>query len=87
MGNAAGTGYRINTQLTSTHSSACHPTGGGSKVRVVDDFRASGINAAMSTADTDIPESPDFFLAQADFLKRIAPAVENRAFALGFPNA
>ena len=59
----------------------------GAKVRVIDDFKASGINAVMSTVDTNIPESLDVFLAHAAFIKRISPATELRAFALDFSHA
>ena len=64
-----------------------NPTGSSRKIRVIDDFRASGINGVMSTLDTNIPESLDVFLAQAAFLKRLAPGTELRAYVLDFSNA
>ena len=57
------------------------------KIRAVDDFRASGINDALSVLDANIPESMDVFLARIAFYRRIAPDVDLASFSLDFSHA
>ena len=45
----------------------------GQKIRLIDDFRASAINAIIQTDDTNIPDTLDIMISTASFLALIAP--------------
>ena len=57
------------------------------KIRLIDDFKASGANDAVSAMDTHIPDGADAFLAVCDAYKRILHGRERRAGAVDFPHA
>ena len=57
------------------------------KIRLIDDFRASAINAIVEMGDTDIPESLDTFIALATYFKLIAPGCELQGATLDFAHA
>ena len=59
----------------------------GPKIRLIDDFRAIGINDLLDTADADIPDGLDAMLAMAAFYKNCSTRAELylRSFEVG-PN-
>ena len=61
--------------------------GRAAKVRLIDDFRASGINDTISVQDTNIPESLGVFLANLAFIRQLDPEQETRSFSLDFSHA
>ena len=58
-----------------------------SKIRMIDDFRASAVNAIVSTDDTNIPENLDVFAAIACYTKLVAPGCEVLCATLDFAHA
>ena len=61
--------------------------GGQGKIRLIDDFRASGINDVFQTEDTDVPEGLNALLAISNFYKRVNSAVSLQAFSVDFQHA
>ena len=57
------------------------------KIRLIDDFRASGANAIVGTDDTNIPENLDVFFAISPFLRLAAPGCNIKCATLDFPHA
>ena len=57
-----------------------------SKVRLIDDFRASWVNAIIETEDTNIPDSLDAFIAVASYIKILAPGCQLMCGAMAFKN-
>ena len=57
------------------------------KIRVVDDFKASGINDLLSTVDTAIPDTLDAFLAMSTYFSLVKKEPELLAFAADFSHA
>ena len=57
------------------------------KTRLIDDFRASGVNNLISTVDTNIPGNLDVFLAVATFYKLISPSARLLATVVDYKNA
>ena len=57
------------------------------KVRLLDDFKVSGINSMIDTMETSIPDSLDVFLSLATFPKSVKPACNLQAASLDFKHA
>ena len=57
------------------------------KIRLIDDFRASGVNAIVETDDTNIPENLDVFFAISSFLRLAAPGCNLKCATLDFSHA
>lgn len=57
------------------------------KTRLIDDFRASGLNALLSTQGANIPDNLDILPAVAKYYKLTAPGVELRAAAIDYKSA
>ena len=57
------------------------------KTRLIDDFRASGVNETVSTVETDVPDTIDAALALASLYERLQPGLELNSFAVAFKNA
>ena len=45
-------------------------------MRVIDDMRASGVNAVTSTHDTAVPDSLDSMLAVSVYLRSLSPGCQ-----------
>ena len=61
--------------------------GGPRKVRIVDDLRASAVNAITDMKDASIPDSSDVFLSAASYFRLIRPACKLRAATADFYRA
>ena len=59
----------------------------GAKIRLIDDFSASGINDIVATIDTDVPENLDAMLALSNFYYKLNPDVSLQAFSVDFQHA
>ena len=57
------------------------------KIRLIDDFRASGVNDIVTMADTEIPQDLDVFLANVAFYQRVDPSCQIEAFSLDYAHA
>ena len=57
------------------------------KTRLIDDFKASGINGILTTADTNIPDNLDKFLAVTAYHKTLDPSVDLLAFSVDYKHA
>ena len=57
------------------------------KIRLIDDFRASAVNAIVATDDTNIPENLDVFAAIAAYTALVAPGCELKCMTLDFAHA
>ena len=57
------------------------------EIRLIDDFRASGVNAIVTTDDTNIPENLDVFFAITSFLRLAAPGCHLKCATLDFSHA
>ena len=60
---------------------------GPRKVRIVDDLKASGVNAVTNTKDTAVPDSLDTFLALTSYYRLIRPGCDLRAASSDFCHA
>ena len=58
-----------------------------SKIRVIDDFKASGINALLETTDTNIPDTIDAFLTAATYYKIIDKNAQLQAASTDYRRA
>ena len=64
------------------------PHGGrATKISLIGDFRAAGINDAMSLEDTSIPESLGCFLAAIAHFRKLSPDLATESFSLDFSHA
>ena len=54
------------------------------KVRLIDDFKAIGVNGLGSAVDTDIPDTLDAALSIASLYETLSPGVELGVFAVDF---
>ena len=54
------------------------------KIRLIDDFRASEINAIVETVDTNIPDSLDVFTALTSYFKLVAPECQLMCSTMDF---
>ena len=59
----------------------------GAKYRLIDDFRASGVNDIVSCEDTDVPHTIDTCLSLAVLYEHICPGIQLYAFAVDFAHA
>ena len=57
------------------------------KVRMIDDFKVSGINNILSTEDTSVPENLDAGLARIALYKRLAPGCVLNVTSVDFAHA
>ena len=57
------------------------------ETRLIDDFRASGINALLSTQDTNIPDNLDMLLAVDTYYNLTAPKVGIQAAVIDYESA
>ena len=57
------------------------------KVRLLDDFKVSGINSMLDTAETSVPDSLDVFLSLATYTKSIQPECDLKAASVDFKHA
>ena len=57
------------------------------KIRMVDDFRASGVKGLAASMDTDVPDTLDSALSIASLFEEPQPGVELQAFAADFRHA
>ena len=57
------------------------------KIRLIDYFRASGINAIVESGDTNIPENSDVFIAISSYLALVSPGCVLWCATADFPNA
>ena len=57
------------------------------KIRLVDDFRASAINAIITTEDTNIPDTLDVFTAVSSYLALISPGCDLLCATADFSHA
>ena len=57
------------------------------KTRLIDDFRASGVNETVSTTETDVPDTIDAALALATLYERLQKGLELNSFAVDFTHA
>ena len=60
---------------------------GPRKVRVIDDFKASGVNSTLSMSDTSIPDGLDVFLSLVIYYQSISPGCDLRAGSVDFKHA
>ena len=85
------------TQLKDEMAGAVNPTprytirephvDGPRKVRIVDDMKASGANAAISTRETAAPDSIGIFLALDSYYRLVKPGRELRSESCDFRHA
>ena len=54
------------------------------KIRLIDDFRASGINAIVETEDTNVPDNLDAGVAIASYFKLVSPECQLMCATLDF---
>ena len=54
------------------------------KIRLIDDFRASAVNAIIETEDTNIPDSLDVFIAIASYFKILTPGCQLTSATMDF---
>ena len=59
----------------------------GAKYRLIDDFRAGGVNDVASSDDTDAPHTVDTCLALAVLYEHICPGILLYAFSVDFAHA
>ena len=57
------------------------------KIRLIDDFSASGISSILTTGDASSPENLDSFLAGVMQFKKLAPGCVIKAFSVDFAHA
>ena len=57
------------------------------KIRLIDDFKASGVSELLSSADTSVPQGLDCFLGMATFFKLLNPDCTLRVFSEDFAHA
>ena len=57
------------------------------KIRLIDDFRASAVNAIVATDDTNVPENLDVFFSITSFLRLAAPGCLLKCATLDFSHA
>ena len=60
---------------------------GPRKVRIIDDLRASGVNAVTSTHDTSVPDSLGVFLSTAAYYRLLSPECNIMAAPTDFCHA
>ena len=57
------------------------------KTRLLDDFRASGINELAATQDTDVPDTLDAALSIASLYEKLKPGIQLNVCAVDFRHA
>lgn len=90
MGYETRVDFERNAAVGRANTSICNPRGSRgrhSKVRLISDFRASGVNAVASASDTDVLQGSDVPLATvAWYLDRCAGAML-QAFSVDYSHA
>ena len=64
-----------------------HGAGSTEKIRLIDDFKFSGINDLLATADTAIPQTLDGLASLISFYHTVVPGVDLRIFSQDFAHA
>ena len=75
------------TQLTPRFAKSEQHGAEPAKIRLLDDFKAPGINEMLDTLETSIPDCIDVFLAHATFAKSILPECTLLAASVDFKHA
>ena len=57
------------------------------KIRLIDDFKASGVNSLLASLDTCVPQGLDVFFSAISFFKLLDPNVELNTFTEDFSHA
>ena len=70
-----------------THRFAMRDRPGQPKIRLIDEFRASGAKELVDMRDTDIPDALDAALSAATLYEWIEPGCELNALAVDFQHA
>ena len=75
------------TAITHWYAIAEAHGGRAAEIRLIGDFRASGVNDVLATHDANIPENLEVFLPIAEYLNAIAPDNDIRPLPLDFAHA
>ena len=75
------------TPLTPRFAVEEHRVAGPPKIRLVDDFRASGVNSTLEVVDTSVPGGLDSFLALRTAHQRLLDGRRLLAFSVDFAHA